>query len=69
MLVKQMYMTPTNLVYSRVVGLQVSSHEVDIKDVLAHELTPISTSMFTEIGEMRSLKAKSTLKNQLKVEI
>ena len=28
----------TNLIYSRVVGLQASSRQVDIKEVLAHEL-------------------------------
>jgi hypothetical protein len=42
---------------------------VDIKDVLAHELAPIPTSMFTETGEMRCSKAKSVLKNQLKREV
>jgi len=57
----------TNLIYSRVLGLQASSREVDIKDVLAHELAPVPTSMFTETGEMRCSKAKSVLKNQLKV--
>jgi hypothetical protein len=62
-------MFDTNLIYSRVVDLQASSREVDIEDVLVHELTPIQTSMFTETGEMRCSKAKSVLKNQLKVEV
>ena len=43
----------TNLIYSRVIGLQASSREVDINDVLSHELAPIPTAMFTEAGEMR----------------
>ncbi len=52
----------TNLIYSRVIGLQASSREVDINDILSHELSPIPTSMFTEDGEMRISKAKSLLK-------
>jgi hypothetical protein len=46
------------LIYSRVIGLQASSREVDIDDVLAHELAPIPTSMFTESGEMRISKGE-----------
>lgn len=59
----------TNLIYSRVIGLQASSRAIDIKQLLAHELAPIPTSMFTDAGEMRCLKAKSVLKNQLQVEV
>ena len=37
----------TKLIFSRVVGIQDSSRQVDIKEVLAHESAPIPTSMFT----------------------
>ena len=59
----------TNLIYSRVIGLQASSREIDITDVLAHELAPVPTSMFNDSGEMRISKAKSILKKQLQVEV
>lgn len=59
----------TNLIYSRVIGLQASSRAIDIKQLLSHELAPIPTSMFTDAGEMRCSKAKSVLKNQLQVEV
>jgi hypothetical protein len=57
------------LIYSRVIGLQASSRQVDIDDVLAQEWAPIPTSMFIETGEMRISKAKSVLKKQLQVEV
>ena len=59
----------TNLIYSRVIGLQASSRDVDIIDVLSHELAPVPTAMFDETGEMRISKSKSTLKKQLQVEV
>ena len=59
----------TNLVYSRVVGIQASSRQVDIKDILVHILAPIPTSMFTDAGEMRCSRGKSVLKTQQKVEV
>ncbi len=43
----------TTLIYSRVIGLQASSREIDINDLLSHELSPIPMSMFNESGEMR----------------
>lgn len=36
---------------------------------MSHELASISTSIFTETGEMRLSKAKSVLKRQLEVEV
>ncbi len=59
----------TNLIYSRVIGLQASNRQVDITNVLSHELAPIPTAMFTDSGEMRITKAKSALKNLLQVTI
>ena len=51
------------------IGLQASSQEVDIKKCLDYELAPVPTSMFTDEGEMRIAKSKSTLKTNLQVEV
>jgi len=59
----------TNLIYARVIGLQVSGQDIDIKDVLGHELAPFPTSMFDDTGDMRIAKSKSTLKKILQVEV
>ena len=59
----------TNLIYSRITGLQTSGREMNLNEVLMYELSPIPTSMFTNNGEMRLATNKSTLKNKLKVEI
>lgn len=40
----------TELIYSRVIGLQASTRDVDIKDVLSYELSPIPTALFDESG-------------------
>ena len=42
----------TNLIYSRVIGLQASVRPVDIADLLAHELTPVPPALFTVSGEL-----------------
>lgn len=57
-----------NVIYSRVIALFSSDRSVDVEDVLAYELAPVPTSMFTEEG-MRLCKAKSTLKKSLQVEV
>lgn len=59
----------TNLIYSRVIGLQASGRDIDIKDVLGHELAPVPTSMFDDTGDMRIAKSKSTLKKILQVDV
>ena len=59
----------TNLIYSRVIGLQAREWDIDIKDSLGHELAPVSTSMFDDTGDMRIAKSKSTLKTNLQVEV
>ena len=59
----------TNLIYSRVIGLQAREWDIDIKDVLGHELAPVPTSMFYDTGDMRIAKSKSTLKKILQVEV
>lgn len=43
-------MYDTTAIYSRVIGIQVSSRELDLKKVLRHELAPVSTSMFNDTG-------------------
>ena len=35
----------TNFIYTRVIGLQASSRDIDINVLLAHELAPVPTSM------------------------
>ena len=54
----------TNLIYSRVIGLQASGQDTDIKDMLGHELAPVP--MF---DDMRIGNLKSTLKKILQVEV
>ena len=52
----------TNLIYSRVIGLQASDRPVDIVDLLAHELARVPSPLFTDSGELRTASAKSVLK-------
>ena len=55
----------TSVIYSRVIGIQASSRDIDMKKVLSHELTPVPTSMFYDSGAMRMCKAKQDLKKGL----
>ena len=59
----------TNLIYSRVIGLQASSRDVNFNDVLSCELSPVPTSLFYDSGEMRIGKTKAELKKQIKIEV
>ena len=59
----------TTVIYSRVIGIQASSRELDLKKVLRHELAPVPTSMFHDSGAARMCKAKSYLKKRLAREI
>lgn len=59
----------TNVIYSRIIGLQDSGREMNLNEILMYELSPIPTSMFTDNGEMKLATNESTLKNMLKVEI
>ena len=52
----------TNLIYSRVIGLQASDRPVDIADLLAHELARVPSPLFTDSGALRTASAKSVLK-------
>ena len=40
----------TQLIFSRVIGLQASSREIDFKDVLLYELAPLPTALFDDSG-------------------
>ena len=59
----------TELIYARVIEFQASSQEIDIKQLLSYELSPVPTAMFSESGEMRVAKAKSVLKKVLQKEV
>ena len=54
----------TSVIYSRVIGIQASSRDIDIK-VLSHELAPVPTSMFHDSGAMRICNTISNLKKRL----
>ena len=55
----------TELIYTRLIGIQGSSQEIYIKQLLSYELSPVPTSMFSESDEIRVAKAKSVLKKVL----
>ena len=58
----------TELIYSRVMGLQASSRDINISEVISCELSPVPTALFNDTGEMRISKSKSDLKNLTKIE-
>ena len=58
----------TSLIYSRVIALQLINDALKVENVFQHELSPIPTSMFDDIGNMRSAKTKSSL-NKLGVKV
>ena len=57
----------TDLVYTRVIGLQ-QSRDIDIKKVLTYELSPVPPALFDESGGMR-IQAKAASKAKLQVEV
>ena len=59
----------TELIYTRVIGIQASPREIDIKQLLSYELSPVPTAMFSESGKMKVAKAKSVLKKVLQKEV
>ena len=59
----------TELFYTRVISIQESSREIDIKQLPSYELSPVPTKMFSEFGEMRVAEAKSALKKVLQKEV
>jgi hypothetical protein len=56
-------------IYARVIGLLVSQRDLDVKSVLAAELTAYPPSMFNADGQMRIATGKSALKKLLQVEV
>ena len=52
----------TKLIFNRVMGLQ-QSRDLNIKDVLSYELSPVPASLFDEHGIMR-MQAKAALKTK-----
>ena len=59
----------TELIYSRVIGLQASSRDISITEVISCELSPIPTALFNDSGEMQISKSKSDLKNLTKIDV
>lgn len=59
----------TELIYTRVIGLQASSRDMNIEEVISCELSPVPTALFTDSGDMRISKSKSVLKNQTRIEV
>ena len=49
----------SSMIYSRVIGIQESSKDIDIEDVFSHEKHPVPTSKFEDSGAMRLCKGKS----------
>lgn len=58
-------MYDATVIYSRVIGIQASSRELDLRKVLRHELAPVRTSVFHDSGAARTCKAKTGLKKRL----
>ena len=52
----------TNVIYSRIIGLQASGREY-----LKNELAPVPMAMFDNSGDMRVAKIMSTFKRELQV--
>ena len=46
--VRNKLMYDKELIFSRVIGLQASSRNVDFKNVLSYELAPIPTALFDD---------------------
>lgn len=59
----------TQIIYSRVIGLQASSRDINVEKVLSHELSTVPTALFDDSGEMRICKNKSKLKTLLKEDV
>ena len=59
----------TSVIYSRVLGLEASGRDIDIKHILSHELAPIPTALFDEYGNLRIAKSKASFKSQLQINV
>ena len=57
------------LIYARVIGLLVSSRDINFDDVISCELAAYPPSMFTSDGYLKTAKSKSALKKSMQVTI
>ncbi len=57
------------LIYARVIGLLVSSRDINFDDVLSCELAAYPQSMFSPDGQMKVSKSKSTLKRNVQATV
>lgn len=58
----------TELIYYHVMCL-LRIDQISLKDLFNYQLAQVSTSLFTDTGEERYPKVKSTLKKKLKIEV
>ena len=68
-LVGQQKVYDQDFIYGRVLGMLVSSRDINFDDVLPCELTAYPPSMFSADGQMKISKSKSVLKKKLQVTI
>ena len=54
----------TELIFSRVMGLQSTARNVDFKEVLSYELALLPTALFHHTGAMKICSSKAELKKQ-----
>ena len=57
----------TETIYARAMALQSGPRSLNINSLMSHELAPYPVSMFKTNGQMREVKTKATLKNDLKI--
>ena len=58
----------TELIYYHIMCL-LRIDQISLKDLFNYQLAQVSTSLFTDTGEERYPKVKSTLKKKLKIEV
>ena len=61
--VKEVEVIDTSFIYSREIAIQLTNEILKVKNAFSFELSPVPTSMFDDIGDMRSAKSKSGLNN------
>ena len=61
--VKEVEVIDISFIYCRVIAIQLTNEILKVKNVFSFELSPVPTSMFDDIGDMRSAKSKSGLNN------
>lgn len=53
------------IIYRHIISIQASTRNININNILSHELAPVPTLMFHDSGAMKICKAKAQLKRQL----